>query len=140
MGDAHAPAAPRHGRDKASDGREEGSEFGGWGHLDPSPEVRPSTAFAPPPPDASSPPAGISDDYAAWCCRETAEHAAHWQSAGSGFVGPPHYFGDNGDAAWKIKNQAELLLRAAGYCFKCRTVTDEVPFRVRLSPLHRDAA
>ncbi len=102
--------------------------------LDPSPEARSSTAFEPPPPAASSPVAGIYDDYVARCCRLTAEHAA--QSTGTGFVGPPHYFGDNADDARKGKNQAELKRRrAAGYCFKCRmSDVKEVPFLE--CPLH----
>ncbi len=98
-------------------------------NLDPYPEALPSPASAPaPPPAASSLSAGISDDYVASCCRVTTEHAA--QSTGTGFVGPPHYFGDNEDATRKAKNQVELKRRrAAGYCFKCRmNDVKEVPF------------
>ncbi len=64
----------------------------------------------------------------------TAEHTA--QSAGTGFVGPPHYFGDNKDDDWRARNQAELKRRrTAGLCFKCR-VTDvkDIPFLQ--CPLH----
>ena len=42
---------------------------------------------------------------------------------GTGFKGPPHYFGDNTNAATKRKNRLELKRReGAGECFQC-TVT-----------------
>jgi hypothetical protein len=98
---------------------------------DPSLEARPVTT---PPQATSSPPAGFPDDYIAKCCRVSTEHAA--QSAGTGFVGPPHYFGDNEDNERRHKNQAELKRRrAAGYCFKCRmSDVKDVPFLE--CPLH----
>ncbi len=91
----------------------------------------PSSSPRPPP---TSPPGGIPADYVARCSRVTADHTAH--SAGAGFVGPPHYFGDNKDDDRRAKNQAELKRRrASGFCFKCR-VTDvkDVPFLE--CPLH----
>ena len=53
-----------------------------------------------------------------------------------GFVGAPHYFGDNENTTRKNQNQAELKRRrAAGYCFKCRmSDVKEVPFLE--CPLH----
>jgi len=103
-------------------------------HPDHSAGARPATTSATPPPAAFSPPAGISDEYVARCCRLTAEHTV--QSAGTGFVGPPHYFGDNKDDARKAKNQAELKRRrAAGYCFKCR-VSDVKDLPFLECPLH----
>ena len=68
------------------------------------------------------------DQLVAICCRLTAEHTV--QSIGTGFAGPPHYFGPNQDDATKSKNTAELKRRrAAGVCFKCRmTDVTDVPF------------
>ena len=43
------------------------------------------------------------------------------QSVGTGFTGPPHYFGPNKDAPTREKKQARLKRRRdAGFCFKCR--------------------
>lgn len=97
----------------------------------PEEDPRPVTPSPSPPPPA---PATGPADYSARCCRVAAEHALH--SAGNGFSGPPHYFGDNADADRKAKNQAELRRRrAAGFCFKCRmTDVKEVPFLE--CPLH----
>lgn len=107
---------------------------------DPSPEARPfpaSTAALPPPASPPSP-TSLPDDYVARCCRVSAEHAA--QSAGTDFVGPPHYFGDNEDSNRKTKNQAEMKRRrAGGYCFKCRmSDVREIPFLE--CPLHGASA
>ena len=94
-------------------------------------------AGAPPaaPPQATTPPSsGSPADYVARCSRLTAEHAA--QSAGTGFVGPPHYFGDNKDDDRRARNQAELKRRrTAGLCFKCR-VTDVKDLPFLQCPLH----
>ena len=108
------------------------------GAAEPHHDYSAGTRHAPPPvaptPAAASPPAGTSDEYVARCCRLTAEHTV--QAAGTGFVGPPHYFGDNKDEARKAKNQAELKRRrAAGYCFKCRVAdVKDLPFLE--CPLH----
>ena len=108
------------------------------GATEPHPDHSAGTRHAPPPaaptPAASCPPAGISEEYIARCCRLTAEHTV--QAAGTGFVGPPHYFGDNKDDARKAKNQAELKRRrAAGYCFKCR-ISDVKDLPFLECPLH----
>jgi hypothetical protein len=98
------------------------------------PAPAPGAPSSSPRPLPTSPPGGIPADYVARCSRVTADHTAH--SAGAGFVGPPHYFGDNKDDDRRAKNQAELKRRrASGYCFKCR-VTDvkDVPFLE--CPLH----
>lgn len=103
-----------------------------------TPDPLPATpAGAPPaaPPQATTPPSsGSPADYVARCSRLTAEHAA--QSAGTGFVGPPHYFGDNKDDDRRARNQAELKRRrTAGLCFKCR-VTDVKDLPFLQCPLH----
>ena len=108
------------------------------GAAEPHHDYSAGTRHAPPPAApataAASPPAGTSDEYVARCCRLTAEHTV--QAAGTGFVGPPHYFGDNKDEARRTKNQAELKRRrAAGYCFKCRVAdVKDLPFLE--CPLH----
>ena len=114
----------------------QGSTRGRLARADGSLEIQPAPAAASwpvaspslPAPATGSPSATIPADYIARCSRVTAEHAAH--SAGTAFVGPPHYFGDNTDPARKTKNQAELKRRrAGGFCFKClRADLKEVPF------------
>lgn len=97
-------------------------------------EARSPAATTTPPQAASPPPTRLPDEYVAKCTRVAVEHTA--QAAGTGFVGPPHYFGDNEDTTRKNQNQAELKRRrAAGYCFKCRmSDVKEVPFLE--CPLH----
>ena len=49
---------------------------------------------------------------------------------GSGFKGPPHYFGDNEDKKRKERNRIEFdRRRQFGFCFKCRQEDlKQVPF------------
>jgi hypothetical protein len=84
----------------------------------------PAPAALPAPPPTSCPP----ERLVATCCRLHVEHQA--QSTGTGFRGPPHYFGPNRTDETK-KNQAELnRRRTAGLCFKCPMANvQDVPFR-----------
>ena len=87
---------------------------------------QPSCAAGPAAPVARS--AGTSDTLLATCCQLAADYKE--QSAGTGFTGPPQYFGQNKDAPNRGENLAELKRRRdAGFCVKCR-ITDvhEVPF------------
>ena len=92
----------------------------------PTPAAGAPPAVSPLPPP--SPSCGIPADYVARCSRLTADYTA--QSAGTGFVGPPHYFGDNKDDDRRARNQAELRRRrAANLCFKCRVAdVKDIPF------------
>ena len=101
----------------------------------------PAPASPAPPPQSATPPAapvaraaGTSNPLLATCSQLTADYKK--QSAGTGFTGPPHYFGQNKDASTREKNQAELKRRReAGFCFKCRmTDVQEVPYLE--CPLH----
>ena len=72
--------------------------------------------------------AGYTAAFVATCCRLMTEHQNH--AHGHGFVGLPHYFGDNTDSATRKKNQAEFKQRKeAAHCFK-RSIGDVtvVPF------------
>jgi hypothetical protein len=95
------------------------------------PPAGPPRGAPPAAPSRDAPPSTpplAHDQLVAICCRLTAEHTV--QSLGSGFTGPPHYFGPNQDDATKRKNHVELKRRrAAGACFKC-SMTDvtDVPF------------
>ena len=83
----------------------------------------PAPASPAPPPLSATPPAapvaraaGTSNTLLATCCQLAADYKK--QSAGTGFTGPPHYFGQNKDAPTREKNQAELKRRRdAGFCF-----------------------
>jgi hypothetical protein len=104
------------------------------GTTDPLPTPAAGAPPAVSPLPSPSPSCGIPADYVARCSRLTADYTA--QSAGTGFVGPPHYFGDNKDDDRRARNQAELRRRrAANLCFKCRVAdVKDIPFLE--CPLH----
>ena len=110
-----------------------GTRRGGRDPAPASPAPPPLSATPPAAPVASS--ARTSTTLLATCCQLAADYKK--QSAGTGFTGPPHYFGQNKDAPTRTleKNQAQLKRRRdAGFYFKCRmTDVQEVPF---LDPLH----
>ena len=88
------------GTSRARQGRAEGTEA----RAPASPAPPPLSAAPPAAPAASS--ACTSTTLIATCCQLAAD--CKQQSAGTGFTGPPHHFGQNKDKTPREKTQAEL--------------------------------
>ena len=98
------------GTSRARQGRVEGTET----RAPASPAPQPLSAAPPAAPAASS--ACTSTTLIATCCQLAAD--CKQQSAGTGFTGPPHHFGQNKDKTPREKTQAELKRSGeAGFCF-----------------------